>query len=148
MQASIASPQALAKELSAFWTHIQRTSSGEWFRTIAESDLSLTQLKALYRLSGGEAPTVKDLAEGLGLSLPAASRGVEGLVKRGLVERWEDEQDRRARRVRLSSTGRETLAQLDAARLAGLSDFVATLPAEQREALHAALDPILKDLAR
>ena len=128
------------------WSHIQRTSSGEWFRTIGELELSLPQLKTMYRLLGGDEPTVKELAEALGLSLAATSRGVDGLVRRGLLERREDAVDRRAKRVRLTPQGRQMITRVNEARLAGLADFVATLDPERREALAAALHPIVKDL--
>ena len=48
--------------------------------------------------------SVKELAEELGLSLPGASRAVDALLQRGLVERREDEHDRRMKRAARSPT--------------------------------------------
>ena len=47
MHATVAPAQTLAEDLNSFWVLIQRTASSDWFRVIAESDLSLTQLKTL-----------------------------------------------------------------------------------------------------
>ena len=61
------------------------------FNTIAELDLSFTQIKALCALEiGRRRALVKALAESLGVSLPAMSRAVDGLFERGLVDREED----------------------------------------------------------
>ena len=66
---------------------------GAAIRAIDESGLTFTQMKVLMTLAGAvdEPPTLKPLAEELGLSLPSASRAVDGLVKRELVARTEDD---------------------------------------------------------
>ena len=65
---------------------------GSAIRVIDESGLTFTQMKVLMTLAGAreQAPSLKPVAEGLGLSLPSASRAVDGLVKRALVARTED----------------------------------------------------------
>ena len=87
--------------------------------------------------------SVKDVAAALGVSLPGASRAVEGLHCRGLVERREDARDRRVKQVRITPQGRDVVLRLHGARLQGLERFVDTLTAEQRKALAEALAPIL-----
>lgn len=54
---------------------------------------------------------VGDLAARLGVRPPTASQLLDTLVERGLVERYADEHDRRAIRVRLSPQGRAQAAQ-------------------------------------
>jgi DNA-binding MarR family transcriptional regulator len=56
-------------------------------------------------LDRDSAPTVKELAALIGRSVSWTSRLVDSLVRRGLVERHEDEADRRMRRVRQSKKG-------------------------------------------
>ncbi|MEA2171311.1 MAG: hypothetical protein QOF76_4611, partial [Solirubrobacteraceae bacterium] len=48
--------------------------------------------------------------------------------------------------LHLSDQGREVLAQVTRARIIGVEQFIATVPDEQREALSAALLPILEGL--
>jgi DNA-binding MarR family transcriptional regulator len=113
---------------------------------ISALDLSLTQLKGLSVLDdhADEALSVKALAERLGLSLAATSRSVDGLVKRKLIERDEDPDDRRVRRVRLTARGRRTVERLVEIRIAALERLVESFDDEQREKLSDALDSILE----
>ena len=144
MQATVASPQALAADLQAFLNHVHHHTMAGWLQTVADLELSLTQLKALHVLAGREELSVKDLAEALPLSLPAASRAVDGLVGRGLVERRECAADRRSRLIRLSPEGHAVSERAASARLEGLETFVATLTPAERDSLHAVLAPILE----
>ena len=156
MQASPAPPPAdaaapvadeLAEQLLALWRAVLAPRGVATYAIFEELDLTLTQVKTLTALSVDEL-TVKDLAERLGLSLPGASRAVDALVERGLLGRREDTADRRMKRLRCTGAGRDALERLDEARLAGVANFTATLPAAQRKRLSAALAPILDDLAQ
>lgn len=113
---------------------------------ISELDLSLTQLKGLSVLDEHveEALSVKALSERLGLSLAATSRSVDGLVKRKLIERDEDPDDRRVRLVRLSARGRRTVERLVEIRIAALERLVDGFDDDQREKLAEALDSIIE----
>jgi DNA-binding MarR family transcriptional regulator len=113
---------------------------------ISELDLSLTQLKGLSVLDEHveEALSVKALSERLGLSLAATSRSVDGLVKRKLIERDEDPDDRRVRRVRLTARGRRTVERLVEIRIAALERLVESFDDDQREKLADALDSIIE----
>jgi DNA-binding MarR family transcriptional regulator len=107
-------------------------------------ELSLTQIKLLHHLDDTTAElTLKQGAEAVRVSLPAASRLVEDLVHRGLVERHEDAADRRMKRISLTDRGREAITQLNAARLSGLENFVATLTDEERQGLTDVLARLL-----
>ena len=147
MQASIAdSPTGeLASDLLALWRHVISAGTAGAYEAFDELDLTLTQVKALCALSRDEL-TVKELAERLGLSLPGASRAVDALVARDLLDRREDPGDRRQKRLTSTDAGREALRRLDEARLAGLAAFAATLPDAQCKRLSAALRPILDGL--
>ena len=69
-----------------------------------QAELTVAQFRALVFLSHNDAAALSALAEHIGLSLPATSRMVELLVKRGLIERQVRSSDRRC--VSLSLTGR------------------------------------------
>jgi DNA-binding MarR family transcriptional regulator len=142
-----ASASELAAQLLALWRGVTGGNSVGAYAIFEELDLTLTQVKALCALSHAEL-TVKELAEQLGLSLPGASRSVDALVERELIGRREDTADRRMKRLRCTDAGHEALARLDAARLAGIEQFTATLPPAQRKRLSAALRPIVEDLVR
>ena len=68
------------------------------------------------------------------------SRAIDGLFERGLVEREEDPDDRRMKRVRLTACRRRrSRGASTRRRLSALPDLVASLDDEQAQALsHAA----------
>src|SRR3954454_15203273 len=83
---------------------------------LGELRLGVTQLAALYVLADGGTTTVGELAEQLGRSPSATSRLVEGLVRRRLVERRAEPEDRRQRSLALTHRGQALLRAVDRAR--------------------------------
>ncbi|HEY6760740.1 MAG TPA: MarR family transcriptional regulator [Baekduia sp.] len=150
MQASSAgteaTPAALAAELLDLWRVILKGSTRDLYRLLSEVDLSMTQLKLLHVLDEFEGEvSVKELAEALAMSLPNASRTVDALLQRGLVERREDLEDRRVKRVGVTAQARELIDRVDTARLHGLEDWAAQLSPVQRQALLDALSLLPTD---
>jgi DNA-binding MarR family transcriptional regulator len=144
MQATDAPTQVssaeLAGELLALWHHLMRGQSKTMFALLDELDLSMSQIKALQILSDcGCELSVKEVSEELALSLPGASRTVDALLKRGYLERREDEHDRRMKRIAVTPAGRDVARRIVGARLEGLEQFTASLSPEQRSRLMAAL---------
>ncbi len=138
----------LGYRLGAVMLRCMSSDGGTAIREIDESGLSFIQMKVLMTLAGADAqddpPTLKPVSEHLGLSLPSASRAVDGLVKRELVVRTEDSVDRRQRRLALTGSGRELADRIMAARLEGLGQFAASLTDAERERLDAALELLLE----
>jgi DNA-binding MarR family transcriptional regulator len=140
----IASPQVLAELLGRLLLYLHRSSSPELFRMLGELGLSFTQVKTLHVLRETGDVNVKDVAGRLGMSLPAMSRALDGLVQRGFVERRESDKDRRAKLVRLLPAGREALDAIEQSRVSLIEDLTATLSDEERTRLHASLLPIVE----
>ncbi len=128
----------------ALAAYMMRSANVGTFNAIAELDLSFTQIKALCALeSDGQERSVKALADSLGVSLPAMSRAVDGLYERGLVGREEDKNDRRMKRVRLTTTGARVPLALNEARLSALQELIGSLTDEEADAMESALGLIL-----
>jgi DNA-binding MarR family transcriptional regulator len=139
---------ALTRDMYALASYLMRTANVGTFNTIAELDLSFTQLKALCALEmDGDERSVKALGESLGISLPAMSRALDGLFERGFVERREDPLDRRFRRVSLTDAGRTVPQALNQARLSALQELLSSLGDEEAGALEHALGLILESHA-
>jgi DNA-binding MarR family transcriptional regulator len=120
--------------------HIMRESTQTMYGVLQELDLNMSQMKTLHALDACEQEcTIKELGEQTGFSTPNASRTVDGLLRRGYVERREDEQDRRMKRLRITPAGREAVRTVNTARLAGLEQFTTTLSDDQRSQLYHAL---------
>lgn len=136
----------MAEQLLGFWHHCLSDTSRVYV-LLEELNVGMTDLKLLHALARFEAePTVKELSERMGLSLPGASRAADALLRRGWVERREDEHDRRMKRLTINDDGRAVLRRVEEARMAGLEALVATLPAEDLDRLSAAIEPILSQL--
>jgi DNA-binding MarR family transcriptional regulator len=114
-------------------------------------DLSIPQFRTLGRLDREPGSSLNDIADFLGLTPPAASRLVDGLVARGLVTRSLDPGDRRRLMLRVTPAGATLLDQASAAARAHLADLLSALtPDEQArvaEAL-AQLAPIVRRTRR
>jgi DNA-binding MarR family transcriptional regulator len=137
------SPKALAEALLGLWHHLMRGSSARLYALMDEFDLSITQMKTLHALADcGCEVSVKELADRLGLSLPGTSRTVDALLRRGWLERREDEHDRRMKRVGITAEGREVVRRVEDARLDGLEQYTASLSPEQRVRLATALSDL------
>ena len=130
--------------MAALFKYLVRNHGADFFETVGELDLSFTQVRALSILARDlDRATLGELGERLHLSLPAVSRAVEGLVKRGYVTRAEDADDRRFKQVAATGEGRELIERLMELRVAGFADFVKTLDDAEREGLAAALAPLI-----
>jgi DNA-binding MarR family transcriptional regulator len=134
----------IAADLYALVVHLHKNCNSDLFEAVGAIDLSLTQIKLLHHLEGSERElTLKEAAELVHVSLPAASRMVDELVRRGFVERREDQIDRRMKRVTVTDAGRAVIRRLNAARLAGLEQFSASMTDAERDALAPALTELL-----
>jgi MarR family 2-MHQ and catechol resistance regulon transcriptional repressor len=91
-----------------------------------------------------DARTVTALSEGLGISVASASRATDGLVRKKLATRVEDENDRRVRRLSLTTKGRRLADRIISARLATLEEFTGSLEPGERKKLESALDALLE----
>jgi DNA-binding MarR family transcriptional regulator len=135
----------LAPDLYALVVHLHKNCNSDLFEAVGALDLTLTQIKLLHNLEDADRElTLKEGAELVHVSLPAASRMVDELVRRGFVQRREDAEDRRMKRVRLTDDGRLVIRRLNAARLSGLREFTDGLSDGERRKLAAALGKLLE----
>ena len=136
----------LALKLSALVVRCMGPRGNEVFRVIDESGLTFAQIKVLVELvtPDEDARTVTAVSEGLGISVPSASRATDGLVRKKLATRVEDENDRRVRRLALTTKGRRLADRIISARLATLEEFTGSLEPSERKKLESALDALLE----
>jgi len=138
---------ATARDLMVVMKQLLADKGREFFAALEAVGISFSQVKCLMVLADSSEPLpVKELSDRLGLSLPAVSRAVEGLVQRDEVVRKEDERDRRSKLVTVTARGRRTYDQMLAVRMAGVRSFVEELEPDEREALAAAVAPIARRL--
>ena len=111
---------------------------------LIEMDLSFSHVRTLFCLAhiGTEIP-IHQIADRLNLSVAAAGRNVDQLVKLNLVERRESPDDRRVKLISLTDAGQKVAGQHFESKRASIRTFAEELPAAQRDALHTALTDIL-----
>ncbi|TFG69168.1 MAG: MarR family transcriptional regulator [Thermomicrobiales bacterium] len=112
----------------ALWRELVIGFAGQ----LGELRLGFTQLAALYVLADGSTLTVGELAESIGRSPSATSRLVDGLVRRRLVERYQEPEDRRQRTLRLTQRGHAILRVVDRGRADQFLSAVRPLPSAER----------------
>ena len=105
--------------------------------------ISLGQLKALGYLFNHAPCAVRDVADGLGISMPSASETVDRLVELGKVERTIDPVDRRRNVVAPTPEGVATLTRLDDAVALAQVELLAGLSARDRREFDRLLTALL-----
>jgi DNA-binding MarR family transcriptional regulator len=122
--------------MQVIWTDMRRSR-----RAIEPS-----QWATLRRIARGPC-TMSELARHKGVSLPTISKSVDMLVRRGWVERFVDDTDRRQTLVRLTAGGRRVLAEGRRRIERLLADQLATLTPDQRAQATASLRTVRAALA-
>jgi DNA-binding MarR family transcriptional regulator len=118
--------RAFERFLSALRRARRRVPAG------SENRLTLAQLHLVSALGAQPGLTVRELADGAGVSQPTITRALDALQRQGLVTRAASREDRRCVLVELTGEGRELLrterARIDARR----HELLAELPPEER----------------
>lgn len=132
------------------WVHISmRRTMHEFMRWMNRSSLSNSQLGALMHLYyHGDCP-ISNIGDNLSITAAAASQMVDRLVQNGLLQRDEDPNDRRVKRVTLTTKGNALVQEGVEARLKWLRDIETSLPkAKRREVINSlsTLTEIAKEL--
>ncbi len=145
--AEAAGLDTVSRDLGIVVRHLLWSTNREFFTSLQDAGISFSQLKCLGLLAeADEQLSLGALSEATGLSLPAISRAIDGLVQRGEVKRTEDPRDRRSKLLTLSARGRRTVERFQALRFAGVKRFVEGLPDDERAALAAGIGPIARRL--
>jgi MarR family transcriptional regulator for hemolysin len=95
-------------------------------------DLSVPQFRVLAFISRNPGASLSAAAEHIGLTLPAMSIMVDGLVERRLVSRQSSPADRRRVLLRLTGRGESTLASAREATQARLAERLGSLSSAER----------------
>lgn len=113
-------------------------------RTVDEASggtLSMQQVKLLLLISRPEHRfRVMDIADFLGVTNAAASRSIDRLVQRGLIDRTISPDDRRAVDLALTTEGHEVLERFAAARNERLGALLGNVPEARLHELMVLLD--------
>lgn len=102
-------------------------------------EIDLVQLRVLVVLANRGTTSVSDLAQLTGLHVSRASRNVDRLVRKRLVSRVEDPDDRRTVRLDLTRDGRRVITRVQEARRSAIAPVLEGMSATRRTELVRAL---------
>lgn len=130
--------------LDEFFTRLISISDTESIDALVELDLSFSQVRVLFALTQRDSPIpINEVADELRLSVAATGRNIDQLVNMGLIDRREDERDRRVKRVSLSEAGRKVTSNHIECKRGQLREFASCVPTPDALRLVEALEPIL-----
>ena len=114
-------------------------------RAFALTDATWRPLLYLGRMGDGVRQT--DLAASLMIENPSLVRLIDVLERGGLVERLEDPDDRRSKRLWMTAAGRETYAEVAAIHASLADAFVKDVSAAELDLCYSVLDRVLRSIA-
>ena len=110
------------------WIEVVAKQSMHGFIVYAkEHGLSMSQLGALMHISKKGVSGITDIGDDLGVTNAAVSQMIDRMVQHNLIERTEDPDDRRAKRIELTQKGKKVIGECTEARqrwLVTLSDSI------------------------
>jgi DNA-binding MarR family transcriptional regulator len=113
--------------------HIMRNFRHSGLKMMTEVEVSYSQVLVLYALLETGKATMSELSSWLKISHGVATRTVDRLVEKGMVERWRDDEDRRVVFVSLSKDGRDFAEKMIGVHLEKMDKIFRSVGKEQRE---------------
>jgi DNA-binding MarR family transcriptional regulator len=136
----IMSPTKELTEVIREWSEVfMHRSMRDFKRFMDETNLSFSQMSVLMRLFHGSNCGVSEIGEQLGITNAAASQTVDRMVQLGLIERTEDPDDRRAKRLTLTQKGLTVMEKGIEARSQWVEGLTDALTPEQQNMIISAL---------
>jgi len=101
---------------------------------IAE-EVTLTQYRTLVVLASRGPQSLAELADAVAVTPPTATRMCDRLIKKGLILRRQDRDDRRLIRLTLAKRGRDLVDEVTRRRRTEIVELVQAVPPDQRAAM-------------
>jgi DNA-binding MarR family transcriptional regulator len=131
---------SFAEKLTGLFSDIVvKTLTVQLLRELEELDISLSQLQALTHVAERGKCSVGALAEGLGVTHPAAVKLVDKLVKKKLVTRGVAASDHRQAEIAATAAGRHLVNEVRRQRTDRLVQVLDRMEPEDRHALISGL---------
>jgi MarR family transcriptional regulator for hemolysin len=111
-------------------------------RSQASSELTVPQFRTLAFVNRNEGSPLCKVADHMGLTSPSASKLVDGLIKRGMMTREDQPDDRRRVRLVVTSRGRAILQASTRGTLAYLAKKMSSVSADDREIISKAMETL------
>lgn len=144
---SVTIAERLLGVLESFVGRLHCGSQSAGIEALIAADLTFSQMRTLLVLTQQPEPIpIHEIATRLELSVAAAGRNVDQLVRLGLLDRVEDEVDRRIKRISLSGPGRDLIARFKAGQRRYALELLADVDDHDARRLIDALGPVMAKL--
>jgi DNA-binding MarR family transcriptional regulator len=110
--------------------------------------LSIGQFRLMHMLHRDAERSLSDFADDLGVSVPAASKMVDGLVERGFLARNADAADRRRLSLTLTASGAAIMKEAKKGLEARMAEALSGMSAAESASLAKALETLRARLDR
>ena len=141
-------PQRLSELLEHMFGLIYYRFAGDSLCVMAESGLTMPQIVSLKILDHGGPQNISFVGERLSLTPSTVSHLVDQLVKKGFVDRTEDPDDRRQKRIAITASGATLLRRLTDSRVTEIARVLGSLDPDTRNAMAGAVERAIADLSR
>jgi DNA-binding MarR family transcriptional regulator len=111
---------------------------------LAKEQLTEVQLSCIKYAAFHSEPSVGEIANGLAISNAASAKLIDRLVRKKLLTREEDAQDRRVLKIALTSRGHELLDDIESIERAQFNAILARMSSAEIQALETGLTAFLK----
>lgn len=139
--------EVLLDVLEAFVGHLHCGAQNGGIDALRTADLTYSQIRTLLTLTQNPEPVpIHEIATSLELSVATAGRNVDQLVRAGLVERHEDDLDRRIKRISLSPAGLDLIATFKAGQRRSALRILSAVGVDETRRLIDALRPVVEKL--
>lgn len=139
--------QRLLGALEVLVGHLHCGAQSAGIDALLAADLTFSQMRTLLVLTQQPEPSpIHEIATRLELSVAAAGRNVDQLVRLGLVDRVEDDADRRIKRISLSGRGRTLIATFKDGQRRYALQMLADVDEHDAQRLIDALGPVIAKL--
>ena len=134
----------LHKRLGFKLSRLSRVMQSRLEAQLAHHGLTRLTWCVLVSVAHEARTTPSDLADHIGITRPAMSRLIRGLIAEGLIERGVAKADGRSREISLTQKGQGVLAACWPMVEENQQHFASKLSQSQRDALNVALDQLLE----
>ncbi|MCE5322197.1 MarR family transcriptional regulator [bacterium] len=123
---------------------VQKAASDAMYCMHCGEEITRSLMECLQYVFLHGASPIRKIADGLEVSLSAASQLVDRLVKKELVTRSEDETDRRLTSIELTDAGRAVVEEMRQRRSKWFDTVLVSMPEKKRLAFIEGLESFLK----
>ena len=118
----------------------------DWSLFVKSTGISMPQFSILMQLHYHGTCAISQISERMDISNAAASQLVDKLVQAGLIERTEDPNDRRSKRIALADKGQELIQAGISERYRWVDALVESLDDEKRAKVAEAMQVLIETL--